>query len=47
MGVGLRLPDIRRREAVGINPYEVFGALAAFAFLAIGIALFTDLGRAG
>ena len=29
------------------NPYEVFGALAAFAFLAIGIALFPDLRRAG
>jgi hypothetical protein len=29
------------------NPYEVFGALAAFAFVAIGIALFPDLRRAG
>lgn len=29
------------------NPYEVFGALASVAFLAIGIALFPDLGRAG
>jgi hypothetical protein len=29
------------------NPYEVFGALAAFAFLAIGIALYPDLRRAG
>lgn len=29
------------------NPYEVFGALAAFAFLAIGLALFPDLRRAG